>query len=55
MNKDIVQGQIHFLCQVPPDLLLCWLDCQRALVDESVFHCQYHSTIILHAHISSGR
>jgi hypothetical protein len=34
---------------------LCWYDCQRALVDDSgVFSCRYHSTVVVHAHISPG-
>jgi hypothetical protein len=33
---------------------LCWLDCQWPLVDESVSPCRYHSTMVLHAHISPG-
>jgi hypothetical protein len=32
----------------------CWWDFQRALMDESVFLCRYHSTMVLHTHISPG-
>jgi hypothetical protein len=56
-NKNSLQGKIHhFFCLF---LLLatrwvCWYDCLRALVEESVFLCQYYSTVVLHAHISPG-
>jgi hypothetical protein len=55
--KEIFCRQ-NFLHPDPPDLLLddsALRFPESTLVDESeAFSCQYHSTMVLHAHISPG-
>jgi hypothetical protein len=52
-KAKLIFSFISFSCF--PIRLLCWYDCQRALVHEwGDFSCRYHSAMIIYAHISTG-